>query len=470
MVPINLRGSNFEAYWKLPQGFLTGELLLDKQRACGIIEDPGVGINLKRLTLGDASMFCTVGWPSIPRTLSPILELVDLKSGRAVASVGKTSDGELYFPFSIQSVIETLQLEHYLQTSPDIVALKYARSLYYSLRSLIPRDIQIKFRQSIVHLQEKRVFPAWPMDVSLDNFQRLVLQLILQVSGIDTLPFIWFWPAGHSSAVVLSHDVETQVGHDNVWAIANLEKKYGFRSSWNFVPERYKVNQQLLSDLSADGFEIGVHGLYHDGHLFDTYDLFKRRALRINDYLGNWHSQGFRAPSAIRNLRWIAKHISAEYDTSCPTTEIYAPQPGGCCTVFPFMIDEMVEIPFTMPQDHTLFIILKDQMEDVDCIWQRVASQIMEQNGMVSIIVHPDYMIDANNLARYETFLIWLKEHSSGTWFALPREVAAWWKSRNKQELVHGETGWQVIGPGSESARIAKISLSNENLIFNLET
>jgi len=458
----------FDQYWKLPAGFVFGASLPDSKKIGRVIENSGIG-RVQRVTTNGGSIFCSVSSDESRWIGEPKMNLQDAKTGKIVSKIIQNAQGEIVFPFRIQSVFEVFQFEAYANLSRQNKWMQYARQFYYQIRPFIPRSLQIAFRQSITPLQARKSFPNWPLDVSLDVFARTVLSLILDTSRIFEIPFIWFWPEGHSSAVVLSHDVETQVGHDNLWAIANLEKKYGFRSSWNFVPERYKVAPQLLSNLSADGFEIGVHGLYHDGRLFDTYDLFKQRALRINDYLADWHSQGFRAPSAIRNLKWIAEHISAEYDSSCPTVEIYAPQPGGCCTVFPFIIDEMVEIPFTMPQDHTLFVILKDQINDVDSIWRRVAGQIMEQNGMVSIIVHPDYMTDANNLARYETFLIWLKEHSLGTWFALPREVAAWWKARNKQELVHRETGWQVIGPSSESARIAKISFSNGDKTFSLE-
>ena len=458
--------SSFKQYWKLPRNFLSGEPLPGDRRACGIVEDAGIGRGIRQLMVGEISIFCTTAWPSIPRGLLPLLDLRDTKTGKVVATFGKTLGGELYCPFDIQAVVKAFQLELYAQSTPDAVWLQHARHLYYRLRPLIPRAVQIRFRQLIAPLQSRRDFPDWPLDVSLDHFQRLLLRLMLQVSELDRVPFIWFWPEGYSNCVILTHDVETQVGHDNLWRIVNLERKYGFRSLWNFVPKRYDINAQIPTDLVADGFEIGVHGLYHDGRLFDSYAVFSKRAAQINRYLQTWGSEGFRAPSAVRNLEWIAAHIDVKYDTSCPTTEIHAPQPGGCCSVFPFMVGQMVELPFTMPQDHTLLTILKGEYDN---IWSEVASQVLDQHGLVNIIVHPDYMLEPNDLAYYEAFLQWLRQRERNTWFALPREVAAWWRSRSQQQLYYGASGWKVDGPEAERTRIAHISVAGQDLLFEFE-
>jgi predicted deacetylase len=46
--------------------------------------------------------------------------------------------------------------------------------------------------------------------------------------------------------------------------LIKLEEEMGFRSSFNFVPERYKVSPELRDCLVKKGFEVGVHGLKHD--------------------------------------------------------------------------------------------------------------------------------------------------------------------------------------------------------------
>ena len=63
----------------------------------------------------------------------------------------------------------------------------------------------------------------------------------------------------------------------------------GFRSSFNFVPERYgEISLDLLRELKQRGFGIGVHGLKHDGKLFSSKKIFDERAPRINAYLKKW--------------------------------------------------------------------------------------------------------------------------------------------------------------------------------------
>jgi hypothetical protein len=46
-----------------------------------------------------------------------------------------------------------------------------------------------------------------------------------------------------------------------------------------------------------------------------------------------------------------------EYDSSYPDTDPFEPQPGGCCSWLPYFNGPLVELPITLPQDHTLFVI-----------------------------------------------------------------------------------------------------------------
>ena len=57
-----------------------------------------------------------------------------------------------------------------------------------------------------------------------------------------------------------------------------LELDLGFRSSFNFIPEgSYRVPAELRQELTANGFEVGIHDLKHDGHLFSSRRKFKRQ-------------------------------------------------------------------------------------------------------------------------------------------------------------------------------------------------
>ena len=51
--------------------------------------------------------------------------------------------------------------------------------------------------------------------------------------------------------------------------------------------------------------------------------------------------------------------LGFDYDSSSPDTDPFEPQSGGCCSWWPFFNGKLVELPITLVQDHTLFVILR---------------------------------------------------------------------------------------------------------------
>jgi hypothetical protein len=119
--------------------------------------------------------------------------------------------------------------------------------------------------------------------------------------------------------------------------LIEIEEKMEFRSSFNFVPERYDVSSDLRRYLVEKGFEVGVHGLKHDGKLFLSKKGFQTQAVRIRHYLKEWKSFGFVSPSTHRNLDWISE-LKVRHDTSTFDTDPFEPQPDGAGTIFPFWV------------------------------------------------------------------------------------------------------------------------------------
>ena len=126
--------------------------------------------------------------------------------------------------------------------------------VFYTLKPLIPRSVQIALRRRIARYKLKKYSHLWPIDPNSAK-----------------PPEGWpGWPDGKRFALVLSHDVDTKIGQDRVLDLAALEMQLGFRSAFNFVPERYANNNEVKAWLKANGFEINVHGLKHDGKLFKS--------------------------------------------------------------------------------------------------------------------------------------------------------------------------------------------------------
>ena len=116
------------------------------------------------------------------------------------------------------------------------------------------------------------------------------------------------------------------------------EAKLGFRSSFNFIPEGpYQVAKELRDELDANGFEVGVHDLHHDGKLYSSRSEFASNARRINSYLKEWGALGFRAGFMLHNLEWL-HDLEAQYDASTFDTDPFEPQPEGRNTIFPFWV------------------------------------------------------------------------------------------------------------------------------------
>ncbi len=146
------------------------------------------------------------------------------------------------------------------------------------------------------------------------------------------------WPANKKFALVLTHDVESKNGLGKCRTLMKLEQDLGFRSAFNFIPEgSYTVPPELMEELTANGFEIGIHDLKHDGRLFASHRGFKRRAARINRYAREWGASGFRSGFMLRNLDWL-HDLHVQYDASTFDTDPFEPQPDGGHTIFPFWV------------------------------------------------------------------------------------------------------------------------------------
>ena len=251
------------------------------------------------------------------------------------------------------------------------------------------------------------------------------------------------WPKNKQFTLLITHDVETIDGYNKVKQLAELDKKYGFCSSFNFVPEQYNVEKELLDFLVKNGFEIGVHGLNHDGKLFSSKKIFNERYPKINNYLKKWNSVGFYSPATIHNLDWL-HNLNIEYDSSTFDTDPFEPQPKGTETIFPFWVNDVknkqkgyIEIPYTLPQDFTLFVIL--QKKNIK-IWKEKLDWVVENKGVAHFRTHPDYMnFDGTKLKNceysvdyYIEFLEYIKtKYKDKYWNVLPKQMSKFWKSIN---------------------------------------
>lgn len=299
-----------------------------------------------------------------------------------------------------------------------MVGVKY----YYLLRPYLPRTLQIQVRRLWFKCWHRYYRDVWPIDKQAGK-----------------QPPAWpGWPEGKQFGLVLTHDVDTRAGFDRCRQLAEMELELGFRSSFNFVPERYPMDSSVRRFLEERGFEIGVHGLYHDGKLFSSRQTFETRARRINAYLNDWNAVGFRAPSMHHKLEWIHR-LNIEYDLSTFDTDPFEPQSDGVATIFPFWVgtpgagNGYLEMPYTLPQDFTIFILMREQNID---LWLNKLDWVASRGGLALVNVHPDYLtflnggrsMEAYPAAFYHDFLKAVQtRYENLYWHGLPRDLACYY-------------------------------------------
>ncbi|MCB2167363.1 MAG: hypothetical protein KQI78_06865 [Deltaproteobacteria bacterium] len=297
-------------------------------------------------------------------------------------------------------------------------------NFYYNIKPIIPRPLQLVIRRKIANYKREKFRNIWPIDTDTGN-----------------PPANWKgWPDGKKFALVLSHDVDTQRGHDAIPFLLKIEKTLGLKSAFNIVPERYRVSLEIIKFIQRQGFEVNVHGLKHDGKLFKSYKIFQNRSKKINQYLRQWNSRGFTAPSMICNMDWLHE-LDIDYSTSTFDTDPFEPQPSPSKTIFPFIVNHPngksshVELPYTLPQDHSLFIILGEKNTS---IWERKLKWIVDKGGMALLNTHPDYMRFQDKDKNLETypkefyinFMNFILEQYKGQYWNAPHsEIAAYWQN-----------------------------------------
>jgi hypothetical protein len=371
--------------------------------------------------------------------------------GRRLGSVWRDGNGNVLLPFDPGEVMATLWSERYRDAERSALRAATARAAvrgYYLLRPALPRPIQLALRRAFTPMQARTTFPRWPVEDGLHEFYRWLFGVLEDVAG-RPVPWLDLWPHGRSWALVLTHDVETAEGLRQRELLRGPERELGLRSSWNLVAERYVVDDNVVRSIRDDSCEVGVHGLRHDGKDLGSSRLLHRRLPAMRRAAQRWGAVGFRSPATHRRWDWMPR-LGFDYDSSYPDTDRYEPQPGGCCTVLPFFNEEMVELPITLPQDHTLFALLGHGDGE---LWREKVRHIRDHGGMALVLTHPDY---ASNPALADAYreLISSVHRDPTLWHALPREVAEWWRQRAASSLRGGPEEWRVEGPAYGAGRV----------------
>ncbi len=382
-----------------------------------------------------------------------------------------TENGINYLPFDVTRVVDNLRLELYSKNTLHTGSLfsSFLNKIYYLLRPLLPGGVRKSLQKARLSNWKTLKFPLWPVDRSVDLLFEQLLLLSLRSQQLERIPFIWFWPDGASSCAIMTHDVETKRGRDFCATVMDLDDAHGIKASISIVPElRYEVTTEYLDSIWKRGFEVCVQDMNHDGHLFKDREEYLVRVKKINAYGKQYGATGFRSAVLYRNQMWFDQ-LQFSYDMSVPNVAHLEPQRGGCCTVMPYFVGDILDLPVTTTQDYALFNYLNEYSID---LWKRQTELIMEQHGLVSFIVHPDYIKKSREWTVYKSLLAHLAQlrDEKKLWIPLSGEVDRWWRQRAKMTIVEGQHGVRIEGEGSERARLAYASENDGRLVITLES
>lgn len=371
--------------------------------------------------------------------------------------------GQLLLPFDPTEIVDNLRWERY--TSPGAPA-SLVKHLYYLIRPFLPTYLRSHLQRRYLRGWKDIAFPRWPLDVTVERLLEEMLLCFMRASGVVAIPFIWFWPDGASSAAIMTHDVETAAGRDYCSRLMQINESFGIRTSFQIVPEeRYAVPPHFLDEIRDRGNEINIQDLNHDGRLFQNRSVFESRVKRINSYGRTFGAKGFRAAVLYRNLNWFGS-LEFEYDMSVPNIGHVEAQRGGCCTVFPYFIGKILELPVTTTQDYSLFQVVRQYSLD---LWKAQAEEVAKRHGLLTFISHPDYLQERRAHDTYCGLLSYLSQRRAekGVWITTPGEINRWWRERSQMRLVQVDGGWRIEGQGNERARIAYARAENDRLVYS---
>ncbi len=266
--------------------------------------------------------------------------------------------------------------------------------------------------------------------LSLDALRFIVANAIEKISGKRLPRKTW---KGKKSCCIVTHDVDTKQGLAQARAIKKLEERYDIESAWYVPTKHYSLDSGTIKNLANHG-EVGVHGAQHSGNLVSLpnkklFQLLYEAKLLLEKVSGS-SVKGFRSPLLQHNSTILEQLKKADYsyDTSVPTWEPKHPQtmsPFGIGTVFPLVLNNLVEIPVSTVQDHQLLYVLGLTAKETLAEWFSFTTVIKEIGGCSVLLSHPEYgLFDSENISMYEDFLSYISSDSDG-WITTPAKLAA---------------------------------------------
>jgi hypothetical protein len=289
------------------------------------------------------------------------------------------------------------------------------------------------------------VEPRWPVERGLDDERR---RRWASHAGWRGVPVGGpRWPEGRAAAFLLTHDIDTAADLDRIAPLREVERALRVPASIGFVPEASWPTQAFAESLVAEGCELYLHDLRHDGKLPYLAPAAMRAAIDRVFALSSWARplmRGFRAGQLLTShaLREVVGELF-EYDLSIPDTERGGPYgyAAGCATVFPFRVGSLMEIPLTLPQDVYLRHVYRLSADEALTVWRTKLAHIMGVGGVAVLNVHPIW-VNPDRPDLWGAFRTFMAEVAANErlWVTTPSPLLDWLRQDSANPDLTGAT------------------------------
>jgi len=312
---------------------------------------------------------------------------------------------------------------------------------------------------------------------SADVFM-LILKAIYE-SNVSPFVYLSTIPYSKSTALILSHDVDAQTSFVDSLKYANLEQRYGVKSTF-FINTKYFVDQmdidyynkkeniQAIRNLKARGFDIGSHTVTHykkfssvpEGErsvTFKSYDPINQVTVQgevrvskelLDRDLPDQNTIAFRAgdlefpPMLIK----VLENAGYLYDSTFSANDVLS--------AFPFYAfreryldsseSSVLEIPVTL--DDSMGYLTPYTVDKTVNTWIEIVRANKENEAITVLLVHPSdtrtetYKLEAQEILMKEVVKM-------GGWIGDLTTFGEFWESRDAIEFTTcmNDTGTLVI-------------------------
>ncbi len=238
-----------------------------------------------------------------------------------------------------------------------------------------------------------------------------------EIKGLELRPW---WEK--RAVVCLCHDIDNLQGYHFTARMAEIDAQYGIQSTFNFLTHDYPIQNDLLTVLRENNFEIGLHGDTHDqGFAFRSPAAIQKRLTRSLDRLQGHDIVGYRSPalSISHHLLRILGQMNFVYDS---TMQIASSFYYSVQLPYPYYLEQfgIWEIPL-MVQDDNYVRDTRTSEHEIFRSLQRFLTEIIPMNGVLVINAHPHLMVNRQKF--YENFVRYLTRFSGHVAFVSMKAV-----------------------------------------------